>query len=56
MEIRLVDGAEDLSHRALDELVLQSVNAQRPPATLGLGEVEPPHRERSVSPRVPPRA
>jgi site-specific DNA recombinase len=47
-EVRLVDGVQHLHHRALDDLVLQRRDAERPLPAVGLRDVLPPRRLRPV--------
>ena len=47
-EVRLVDGVQHFHHRALDDLVLQRGDAERPLPAVGLGDVLPPGRLRPV--------
>ena len=47
-EILFVDGVHHLDHRALDELVLQRRDAERTLPSVGLGDVYPPRRLRSI--------
>ena len=55
-EVGLVDGVQHLTRRALDDLVFQRGDAQRPRPPVGLGDVRPPHRLRSIrSARQPSR-
>ena len=35
-EVDLIDGAQDLGHRALDDLVFERGNAERPPSAFGI--------------------
>src|SRR5919106_2093102 len=47
-EVRLVDGVQHLHYRALDDLVLQRGDAERPLPAVRLGDVLPPGRLRPV--------
>src|SRR4029453_18697211 len=47
-EVDLVDGAEELGHRALDNLVFQRWYAKRSLSTVGFGDVDAAHRLRPV--------
>ena len=53
-EVGLVDGVQHLDRRALDDLVLQRGNAERPLPPVGLGDVRPLDRLRSVRPALQP--
>jgi hypothetical protein len=41
-EVDLVDGVQHLDHRALDDLVLQRCDPERPLPPVGFGDVHPP--------------
>ena len=47
-EVRLVDGVQHLHHRALDDLVLQRGDPERPLPAVGLGDELSPRRLRPV--------
>lgn len=49
-KILLVDCAQNLDNRTLDDLVFQRGNPQRALPTVGLGDLNPPNRFRSISP------
>lgn len=49
VEVDLIDRAEDLSHSTLDDLVFECRDAERPPAAIGLRDICPPDRVRSVA-------
>ena len=55
-EVDLVDGAQHLGDRTLDDLVLQSRHAERALPAIGFRDVDAPHRLRPVAPGVDPRA
>jgi hypothetical protein len=55
-EIDLIDGAQHLGNRALDDLVLQRRHAERTLPAIGFGDVDAPHRLRPVAPGVNARA
>ncbi len=55
-KVGLVDGAQHLGDRTLDDFVLQSRHAERPLVAIGLGDHDAPNRLRPVSPRVDTRA
>ena len=43
-EVGLVNGVQDLGHRALDDLVFQREDAERSLSTIGLWDVRPANR------------
>ena len=47
-EVGFIDGAQHLRHRALDDLVLQDEDAERPLSAVSLGDVRPANRQRLV--------
>ena len=51
-EIFQVDRAQHLDHRALDDLVLQRGNAERPLPSVRLGDIHPPRRQRPIGAAV----
>ena len=53
-EVHLVDGAQHLDDRPLNDLVLQRRDPQRPQATIRFRDVRPPTRLRPVAPRLHP--
>jgi hypothetical protein len=53
-EVSLVDRVHHLDRRALDELVFQRGDAQRPRPPVGLGDVRPLDRPRSIRPSRQP--
>ena len=53
-EVRLVDGVQHLDRGPLDDLVLQRGHADRPLPPVGLGDVHPPNRLRSVRSALQP--
>ena len=55
-EIDFVDGAQRLSDRTLDDLILQRRNTEGALPAIGLGNVDAPYRLRSVAPGVDARA
>ena len=48
-EVRLIDGVQHLNHGALDDLVLQRGDPERPKPPIGLGDVHPARRPGPVS-------
>src|SRR6185312_7698360 len=55
-EVGLVDGAQHLGHRALDDLVLQRRHTERSLTAIGFGDVDSPHRLWPVATSVDPSA
>src|SRR3990170_1656016 len=53
-EVRLVDGVQHLRRRALDDLVFQRGDAQRPQPPVGFGDVRPLDRLRSIRSALQP--
>ena len=53
-KVGLVDGAQHLGHRALDDLVLQRRHAERPLTAVRFRDVHAPHRLRPVAPACAP--
>ena len=51
-EVGLVDGAQHLGDRTLDDLVLQGRHTKRPPTAIGFRDVDTPNRLRPVAPGV----
>jgi hypothetical protein len=51
-EVRLVDAVEHLDDGALDDLVLQRGDAERPQPPVPLGDVRPPDRLRPIAPAL----
>ena len=55
-EVGFIDGAQHLRHRALDDLVLQDEDAERPLSAVSLGDVRPANRQRLVPAAMDPVA
>ena len=55
-EVDLVDGAQHLGDRALDDLVFQRRHAERAPPTIGLRDVDAPDRVGPVASGMDPGA
>src|SRR5690349_23681738 len=53
-KIRFVDSVHHLDRRALDDLVFQRRYSERPLPPIGLGDVHPTHRFRSVRSSLQP--
>ena len=53
-EVGVVDGVEHLDDGALDDLVFQRGNAERPQPPVRLRDVRPPHRLRAVRSSLQP--
>src|SRR6266704_2986990 len=53
-EVHLVDGVQHLDDGALDNLVLQRGNTERPQPPVRLRDVRPPRRARPVTPLLHP--
>jgi hypothetical protein len=51
-EVNFVDGAEDLGHRTLNNLVFERGDPERPLPTVSLGDIYPPNRLWPITARV----
>jgi hypothetical protein len=55
-KVRFIDGVQHLNRCALDDLILQRCDAERPQPPVGLGDVHPTYRLSPVRPSLQPMA